>query len=207
MQTSHDLNIGEALPLDQDRSTTLIPTIPFDPVPSTSNATVLIHDIENDRPRQVSSSGVFQETTNNTLCKVSSTDVFQERVDDTPRKVFLKRKLSEMVAKDEIKSKKIKCLQKKVWDQTKRINSLVSVTSELNKRNLLSNDSSHSLLESFECNKDLISRLFRKRTNKTVNKNILKLNVLLHALCIFFLLVHINLLEINLKILYHIQKH
>ncbi|XP_060863118.1 uncharacterized protein LOC132939773 [Metopolophium dirhodum] len=72
--------------------------------------------------------------------------------DDTPRKIALKKNLRQLSHEVTIKNIKMKILQQKIRRQSKRISSMKNIISELQKQNLIDEEASYTLSESFGLN-------------------------------------------------------
>jgi len=77
--------------------------------------------------------------------------------DDTHRRVFLKRGIRQMSSELIIKNKKMKSLQQVVRRQNKRIANMTSIIEDLKKKNLIDENISVTLLESFGKHQNLIT--------------------------------------------------
>ncbi|KAK5644926.1 hypothetical protein RI129_006226 [Pyrocoelia pectoralis] len=87
---------------------------------------------------------------------------------DTPHIISLKRKISKLQVQNTLQSQKIRRLQKMAWRQKKNISSMKSIILELKRKKLVLEEHQNVLLQHFECDTDLITRLFRKTRNKCV---------------------------------------
>jgi len=82
--------------------------------------------------------------------------------DDTPCKIALKKNLRQISHEVIIKNIKMKTLQQKIRRQCKRISSMKNIISELQKQNLIDEEASYTLSESFGKHKDLITNWTKK---------------------------------------------
>lgn len=89
---------------------------------------------------------------------------------DTPRRSYLKRGICILSDIMQIKNKKIKELQQIVRRKNKKIDSLSEIICELKKNNLLTEDDTNILLESFGKHSDLITKWSNKNLGKKVPK-------------------------------------
>ncbi|CAI6345174.1 unnamed protein product [Macrosiphum euphorbiae] len=90
--------------------------------------------------------------------------------DDTPRKIALKKNLRQLSHEVTIKNIKMKTLQQKIRRQNKRISSMKNIISELQKQNLIDEEASYTLSETFGKHKDLITNWTKKKLGKKVPK-------------------------------------
>lgn len=91
-------------------------------------------------------------------------------VDDTPRRLSLKLGLRKLSNKMVTKNKQIKTLQQTLRRKDKQIASLKAIILHLKKENLLNDDASDILLDSFGMFKDLITNWSKKNNKKKVPK-------------------------------------
>lgn len=89
---------------------------------------------------------------------------------DTPKRLFLKRGVCKLLGEVEIKNKKLKSLQQSLKRANKKIATLKSIIVQLKNQNLLTDDASDILLESFGKYKDLITNWSKKNINKKCPK-------------------------------------
>jgi len=76
---------------------------------------------------------------------------------DTPRRLFLKRGLRQLSDEVKVKNKNLKLLQQTVIRQNKKIASLKCIILKLQKENLINDESSNILLNSFGKHIDLVT--------------------------------------------------
>ena len=82
---------------------------------------------------------------------------------DTPKRLFLKRGVLKLFGEVEIKNKKLKVLQQNLRRANKKIASLKSIIVELKNHNLITDDASDILLDTFGKHKDLITNWSKKK--------------------------------------------
>lgn len=92
-------------------------------------------------------------------------------VDDTPRRTFLKQGIHKLSDQLVAKNRKLKVLQQALRRKEKKIASLKTIILQLNKQNLITEDATDILLNSFGKHKDLITNWSKKNANKKYRKN------------------------------------
>lgn len=85
---------------------------------------------------------------------------------DTPRRLFLKRGVRQLSDEVKLKNKKLKLLQQTARRQSKKIASLKSIIHNLQKKNLINDEATNTLLESFGKHSDLITNWANKNAGK-----------------------------------------
>jgi len=78
-------------------------------------------------------------------------------VDDTPRRKFLKQGIHKLSDKLVAKNRKLKVLQQNLRRKVKKIASLKTIILQLKNQNLITEDASDILLDSFGKHRDLIT--------------------------------------------------
>jgi len=89
-------------------------------------------------------------------------------MEDTPRRIFLKRGIRELSQQMLIKNKKLKSLQQTIRRKNKKIANMRTIINDLRNRNLIDEDVSVTLLESFGMNQDLITNWTMKNLGKQI---------------------------------------
>lgn len=87
---------------------------------------------------------------------------------DTPRRSYLKYGIRQLSNEAQIKNKKIRSLQQIVWRKNKQIAFMSEIICKLNKNNLLTEEVTDVLLESFGKHSDLITKWSNKNLGKKV---------------------------------------
>jgi len=90
--------------------------------------------------------------------------------DDTPRRIFLKRSIRQLSQEMKIKNKKLKIINQTIRRKNKKIASMKTIIQDLKKQNLIDEDTSVTLFESFGKHKELITNWSKKNTGKKINK-------------------------------------
>lgn len=89
---------------------------------------------------------------------------------DTPKRQFLKRGIHKLTSEIKIKNKELKVLKQTIRRQNKKIVSLKSIISKLQKENLINEEASNVLLDSFGKHTHLISNWAKKNLGHKVPK-------------------------------------
>lgn len=90
--------------------------------------------------------------------------------DDTPRRSFLKYGIRELSDEIQIKNSKLRKLQQTIRRKNKKIASMAEIIKSLKNKNLLNENDSNVLFESFGKHSDLISNWSKKNLGKKVPK-------------------------------------
>jgi len=88
---------------------------------------------------------------------------------DTPRRLFLKRGVRQLSDEVKLKNKKLKLLQQTARRQSKKIASLKSIIHNLQKKNLINDEATNTLLDSFGKHSDLITYWPKKKCWETTS--------------------------------------
>lgn len=114
------------------------------------------------------------------------------------KQAFLKYRICQLSSQIQLKNKKLKSLQQVVCCKNKKIVSLTAIVLQLKNKNLVTDNDSDVVLESFVKHKDLITNCSYKNLEKKVPKNIILILGNLLCLYTFFHLKLTNMLENSL---------
>jgi len=91
-------------------------------------------------------------------------------IEDTPRRTCLKRSVRQLSKEIVIKNKKLKSLQQTIRRKNKKIANMQTIINDIKNQNLVDEETSVSLLETFGKHKDLVSNWAKKNLGKKIPK-------------------------------------
>ena len=91
-------------------------------------------------------------------------------IEDTPRRTCLKRSVRQLSKEIVIKNKKLKSLQQTIRRKNKKIANMQTIINDIKNQNLVDEETSVSLLESFGKHRDLVTNWAKKNLGKKIPK-------------------------------------